>query len=219
MKRLKKLGGAVLTGAVYALFFLPAVVMRIMYRGRVVYIDKTVKSTMKQGAVLIANHKSHADGFFVPMMLFPLRVCTVVTRKWYDKRVLNTLFRHMPYIPIDLTKPDASWMTSAEDALKQGKCVLIFPEGKLEKDGKHEPFRSGFLLPARHLDVSVIPMAITGDYSVFKRQTLIVGKPIKLNLHERGRLSAVLNAASEQCEREVFALAGEEYASSGRNID
>lgn len=205
---LKKLGNAILTALIYLLAFLLSIFMRLLYRGQVKYTDQSAKQAMKQGAVLIANHKSHKDGFFIPMLLFPRRVFVLVTRKWYDKRFLKPLFKRLPYIPIDLTKPDASWVSAAEAALKKGKCVLIFPEGKLERNDKHETFNSGFLLPVKHLGVPVIPMAIKGDYRLFHRQTLVVGRPERIELNQKGRLSAILRTASEQCEREVLYLAG-----------
>lgn len=207
MKRLKKFGNAVLTGIIRVLLLLPAILMRILYRGHIIYTDPKVKDDMKRGAVLICDHKNHLDGFFAPMMLFPRKVYVLITRKWYDKKFLKPIFQRLRYIPIDLQERDASWMAHAETVLKKGQCVLIFPEGKLEKNGVREPFQSGFLLPVRHLNVPVIPMAITGDYRIFRRQTLIVGKAMNLELKTPGRLSAVLNKASEQCEREVFALA------------
>lgn len=205
--KLKKAGGALLDASANMLFFIVGFVMRILWRGRVIYTDPAARDEMKRGAVLIADHKSHMDGFFVPIMLFPIKVRVLITRKWYDKKFLNPIFRHLPYIPINLNESDAAWIAEAESALKRGQCVMIFPEGRLEKDGRREPFKSGFLLPARHLDAPVIPMAIKGKYRVFKIQTLIVGSSMNLDLHAKGRLSAVLNKASEECEREVFALA------------
>ncbi|MCD7773135.1 MAG: 1-acyl-sn-glycerol-3-phosphate acyltransferase [Ruminococcus sp.] len=218
MKLLEKIGNAILTALIYLIASISSLFMRLLYRGRVKYTDPSAKQVMKQGAVLIANHKSHKDGFFLPMLLFPRRVFVLVTRKWYDKRFLKPLFERLPYIPIDLTQPDASWVSAAEEALKKGKCVLIFPEGKLEKNGKHEPFNSGFLLPVKHLGTPVIPMAIKGDYRLFHRQTLVVGKPVKLELNQKGRLSAILRTASEQCEREVFRLAGEADESKNEEL-
>lgn len=209
-KFFKKVKEGVLTALVHAIYFILGVVMRIIYIPHVEYKDPAAKEAMKSGAVLIANHKSHKDGIFVPKMLFGTKTYVLVTRKWYDKKYLKPLFSRLNYIPINLNEADAQWMVQAETALKNGSCVLIFPEGKLAKDGVHAPFQSGFLLPAKHLNVPVIPMAIVGDYKLFHRQKLIVGSPLKLNLQEPGRLSKVLKTASQQCENSVFALEKEE---------
>ncbi len=205
-KGMKRIGSIIFTGVMHMVFFMFGVGVCILYRGRVLFTDPAAKAAMKQGAILIANHISHKDGFFVPHMLFPRKIYTVVTNKWYRKKFLNPMFRRLRYIPIDLETQDATWMTMAEEKLRNGECVLIFPEGKLETDGVPEAFHSGFLLMARHLDVPVIPMGLVGDYRLFHRQTLRIGSPLKLNLHAKGRLSAVLEPASQQCKEAVFAL-------------
>ena len=206
MKRLKRIGDALIGGLLRAVFFLWGGVTRLLYLPRVVYTDPSVKKTMKRGAILIANHTSHKDGFFIPQMFPLLGMRVLFTRKWYDKKLLTPIFRHLGYLPINLNEPDADWMAQSEETLKKGRCVLIFPEGKLEHDGVPEPFHSGFLLPAKHLDVPVIPMAVVGGYRVFRRQKLIVGSPVPLELHAPGRLSAVLKTAADRCRDEVFAL-------------
>ena len=208
MKTLRKIGNAILTGLLHAVFFLWGGVTRLLYFPRVEWTDKSAKDAMKQGAILISNHKSHKDGFLIPQMLPAKRIYVLVTRKWYDKKGLNPIFRRLRYIPIDLNSPDgdSEWMQKTEEVLKKGHSVLIFPEGKLEKDEVPEPFHAGFLLPARHLDVPVIPMATVGTYRPFHRQILRIGSPFTPALHEKGRLSQVLGAASEDCKNRVFSL-------------
>ncbi len=203
----KKAGSGVLNGLVHIFTFILRLVMYIIYLPKVEYTDPKAREAMKNGAVLIANHTSHKDGFFVPQLLLHTKTYVLITRKWYDKKFLNSVFRRLPYIPINLNEADAEWMPQAEAALKNGDCVLIFPEGKREENGVREPFHSGFLLPVRHLDVPVIPMAISGDYKIFRRQKLVIGSPLKLDLNKSGRLSSILKSASDICEAEVFALA------------
>ncbi|MCC8112089.1 MAG: 1-acyl-sn-glycerol-3-phosphate acyltransferase [Ruminococcus sp.] len=205
-----KIWEGILAGVAHMVIALLGVIMRVLYPGQVIFNDSASKVAIKQGAILIANHTSHKDGFFAPKMLSKRKVYVLVTRKWYDKKFLNPLFRHLRYIPINLEEQDAAWMVQAETILKKGQCVLIFPEGKLETDGVLETFHSGFLLLARHLNVPVVPMAITGGYRVFHKQTLHIGSPLQLDLHAKGRLSVVLDKAAEQCKQEVFALVHQE---------
>lgn len=81
----KKMTNAILDAIAYVLFYIVGFVMSIIWRVRLVYTDPSAVEAMKKGAVLIADHKSHMDGFFVPVMLFPVRVHVLITRKWYNK--------------------------------------------------------------------------------------------------------------------------------------
>ncbi len=186
-------------------FFVWGIINRIIFPTRIIYKDKNTKKIIKNGAILIANHQSHKDGFVIPQILPGRTAYVLVTRKWYDKKKYNTMFRHLNYIPIDLNELDGSWMTEAEKLLGMGRSVLIFPEGKLER-GERQPFRSGFLLPARHTGCPVIPMALIGEYKLFKRQRLIIGTPLELDIQKKGRPSQILKDASDKCEQSVFAL-------------
>ncbi len=205
-KKMKRAGGIFLDALMQMVFYVVGFIMRLLYLGRVEYTDPSAKEAMRKGAVLIANHVSHKDGFFVPIMLPFQKVYVLVTSKWYNKRFLKPLFSHLRYIPIDLQRQDRDWMVKAEAMLKKGRNVMIFPEGELEKDGVPKPFHSGFLLPVKHLDAPVIPMAIVGDYKLLHRQKLVIGSPINLDFSSKGRLSVILKEASEQCSKEVFAL-------------
>ncbi len=166
------------------IFFLWGLINRILYPTKIVYKDKESKVAMEKGAILIANHQSHKDGFIIPQILPGKKIYVLVTRKWYDKKVLHAIFKHLRYIPIDLNEPDGTWMKETERLLREGNNVLIFPEGKLER-GERQPFHSGFLLPVRHMGCPVIPMAVVGEYKPFKRQKLIIGTPLELDIQKK----------------------------------
>ena len=204
----RRVGSAFTRVFFHGVFFVWGCFMRILFPTRLVYEDPSVKPLLRQGVLLIANHQSHMDGFFIPQRLSRSKMYVLVTRKWYDKPKLNFLFRNLRYIPIDLTAPDPTWLTAVEQRLRDGSPVLIFPEGKLQTGDTLAPFHSGFLLPARHLDVPVIPMALDGSYRPFRRQTLRIGVPLALDLHAQGRMSSVLKASTILCEERIAAMAG-----------
>lgn len=66
MKTLRKIGNAILTGLLHAVFFLWGGVTRLLYFPRVEWTDKSAKDAMKQGAILISNHKSHQGRLLYP---------------------------------------------------------------------------------------------------------------------------------------------------------
>lgn len=179
----------------------------IIYRPKIVYMDKSMKKTLRsQACILIANHTSHNDGSFVPQAMRRVKPYVLVTRKWYDKKCFNWLFRHLRYIPINLADMDNEWMDKSEKVLEKGDSILIFPEGQLSKDGTLGQFFPGFLMLARHTDAPVIPVVINGGYRKFHRQTLTVGTPIEADIHRKGRPSQILSEAAVVCRERMLAM-------------
>lgn len=175
-------------------------ITRIVYLPKITYEDISMKKDLKnKGVIFIANHTSHKDGSFVPQALRGIKPYVLVTRKWYDKKQINWLFRNLRYIPINLNDMDNDWMAKSKELLENNESILIFPEGKLCKDGNLGEFHSGFLMLARQTGVPVVPIAISGGYRLFHRQKLYIGKPVSIDVTKKGRPSVVLREAAEKC--------------------
>lgn len=80
----------------------------------------------------------------------------------------------------------------AEEALKNGKIIGIFPEGTtLKKKGELLPFKYGAVSMAQKANVPIIPFAIIGNYKPFSRVKIVYGKPLNiqsLTLEEANKL-------------------------------
>jgi long-chain acyl-CoA synthetase len=144
------------------------------------------------GAYLICpNHQSYLDGALVASaMPWPV-VRRFVTLGWpafFSGGVKTALARATNCVPID---PDTNLhraMIVSAAALKRGKVVLIFPEGGLTWDGALQPFKKGPAILARELRVPIVPVGITGTFTVWPkgssgprrlgRVVLKIGKPI-----------------------------------------
>lgn len=198
-----KAGDTCLSVLIYAAYLIWTGITHVLYLPKVTYSDKTVKEKMKGPCILIANHTSHKDGSFVPQVFWRRRIHTLVTTKWYDKKFLHVFFSHLRYIPINLNEMDNSWLEKAQEIIKQKDTVLIFPEGKLSKDGSLGEFLPGFLLLARQSDVPVIPLAVSGGYKAFRRQHILVGSEIAFDVHAKGRPSVILREGAEVCRRQI----------------
>lgn len=173
----------------------------ICYMPRLIWESKEAKNTLKNGGnILIANHTSHKDGSFLPQVLGIDKTAVLVTRKWYDKKGINLFFKALNYIPINLEETDTEWEEKAKTALEKGMNVLIFPEGKLSLDGTLQDFLPGFLILARHTGAKVIPLAVSGGYQMFKRETVKIGNPIDFDASQKGRPSVILKKGAEICK-------------------
>ena len=67
------------------------------------------------------------------------------------------------------------------EVLKQGKNVIIFPEGSRSFDGDMVPFKKTFAILSKELNVPVIPVCIRGAYGVLPRGSRWI-KPKKIEV-------------------------------------
>ncbi len=115
-------------------------------------------------ALLVSNHVSFIDGFFVGACVQRF-VRFLVYRPYYEQQPFHWVLRKMNAIPIQGGDPEkvAESIELARDQLRQGHVVCIFAEGSVSRTGGMLPFKRGFErmmegLDAEGLDVPIIPV-------------------------------------------------------------
>ncbi|MBQ8357780.1 MAG: 1-acyl-sn-glycerol-3-phosphate acyltransferase [Clostridia bacterium] len=183
--------------------------LRILYRPRLQFEGEHGKELLRGPAVVISNHKTHIDGGLLPLALGRRHIVTFVARDWYEKKQFRHFFRHLPYMPMDRKEMDTAWLEQGLSALDRGKAVLIFPEGRTEKEGVLNPFHPGFALLARRANVPVVPVALPTAYRKFRRNIIKVGEPFAVSTEKGQRASLVCRAAAADAENRIRHLTGE----------
>lgn len=136
-------------------------------------------------AILVSNHESHLDPFFVGgASQRPIR--------WMSKKenfktpIVRTLFRNMGAFELDRDNPDEGW-NLAKRLLENKEYVGIFPEGTRTEDGTLGEFRTGAVRLAIEMGVPIVPCAVIGSRNSLPKGKLVmkstkvkvrVGKPI-----------------------------------------
>lgn len=146
--------------------------------------------------IIASNHKSQLDAG--SMLYTPKRIMHVLAKKELFKTKIGSLFfRSMGAIPVDRSVKDENAKSSALDILKQGNVIGIFPEGTTNKTigTKDEvdllPFKFGAVSFALKSQAKIVPMAICGEYKIFKKTLLIIyGEPyeVKGDLVQENRI-------------------------------
>lgn len=141
--------------------------------------------------ILMANHTSFLDLLFIirAMKVKDIKNSYAIGKKEVD--VIKYIFHGMPVIWIDYAKNTNEVFKRSSDLLRQGKSIMIFPEGKRTDTGKMQPFKHGAAYLAKNIDREIIPITINGAYDIWpphktfpeiftkKRGAITIGRKIR----------------------------------------
>lgn len=165
-------------------------IARVIFRAT----TEGVKYIPKQGPCLLAsNHASFMDAFVVaslmPYDVFE-RTFFLGWEQYFRNRFTAIFAEAAHIVSVDGEKHLMKAMKSTAALLREGKLVVIFPEGCRTLDGSLFPFRNGIGVLAVELGVPVVPIWIRGTYQAWPigqmfprpgKVAVVFGKPISIH--------------------------------------
>lgn len=132
--------------------------------------------------VFVANHQGAYDIFAIYGYLGH-------NFRWMMKKSLERIpfvgysCKVSGHIYVDNSTPSATarTMATAEQQLRGGMSVVVFPEGSRSRSGKMHSFRRGAFKLATEFSLPVVPITIDGAYRVMPRGSALP-RPGKINL-------------------------------------
>ena len=162
------------------------------------------------GFVLCANHLSAIDPFCIASCLPRNRKLSFLAKKeLFQNRFLKLLVSALGAIPIDRGNADIAAIRSCMKSLKDGDCLIIFPQGTRSKDNSPTPMLSGSAMIALRGGVPVIPCYIDGPYHLFRRVEIRFGAPLDFSDFGRRCDADTLAEATRRIEAGVWGLRDE----------
>jgi 1-acyl-sn-glycerol-3-phosphate acyltransferase len=172
---------------------------------------------LNSGALITPNHISDADPPTVAIAL-PRACWCMAKEEIMNKPVVGAISRWLHGFPVKRYTADRTALRRAEQLLKDGEAVIIFPEGRISPDGTIWPLLPGVLLIARSAGVPIVPTIIIGSNRIipygklvprpaFKKTIVRFGKPItveELTLGEKG--GEALKIGAERLRQILIAL-------------
>jgi long-chain acyl-CoA synthetase len=146
-------------------------------------IEKLPKS---DAYILSSNHQSFLDapilGSILPPQTFD-KVFAVGTSEIFGTGFMRRLARSLRIVVVD---PDANLvpaMRAGAYGLRQGRPLILYPEGERSIDGTPKKFKKGAAILSIHLQVPIVPIAIEGFYEVWPRNRSFTRfKPLQIKI-------------------------------------
>ncbi len=134
--------------------------------------------------ILSSNHQSYLDPVILASILPPEvfhKVFAVGTSEIFGKGFMLRLARSLRVVVVD---PDANLipaMRAGAFGLRQGRPLILYPEGERSIDGLPRIFKKGAAILSIHLQVPIVPIAIEGFYEAWPRNKPFQGfTPLKI---------------------------------------
>lgn len=127
------------------------------------------------GKIIIANHITLLD--VVILMAYVPRAQCIVKNALWNHRFLGSLMRSAGYIRNDLA-PD-ELIKQCQDALNNGRCLIIFPQGTRGDPSQELKFQRGFANIAYHTQRSIQTVIISCNPLILYKKEPFLSAPAK----------------------------------------
>ena len=132
------------------------------------------------GAVVVSNHIHALDSISIiahtKRMIFAM-----AKEELFEKKIGNWFFTKVGVFPISRGTGDSTAIEKANNYLKDGELLLIFPEGTRNGLAKGVKFKKGAAFFAIQNNVPIIPIGVVGKFKPFTKVTINIGKPIDIS--------------------------------------
>ncbi len=166
------------------------------------------------GPVLIAPiHRSNVD-FAFTLFISPRKVFFMAKDGIFKFAPLRILLLHLGAFPVKRGSADRESMALAEEVLRRGHALVLFPEGTRKEGRAVAELRDGAMFVAARTGATVVPVGVGGSEKAMPpgrwlprpaRIRIVIGAPIAPPLAEgQGRVSRrAITAKSEELRAEL----------------
>ena len=130
------------------------------------------------GAVVCGNHTHASDPFFIVFAFrreHPLAI--MAKAELLRVLVIGPLLRLIGVFGVDRGRSDVGAIKHALRCLKEGRKLLLFPEGTRVKEGAEVEAKTGAAMLALRAGVPIVPVWIPQRRNWFRRTDVVIGEP------------------------------------------
>lgn len=161
----------------------------LIFRPKKIYVSKDAKTGFKGGFILMANHNSMKDPFYLICCLFRRRHHFVTTNEVCSTKWKRFLFKTC-FLCIEINRENFSMSSFKEitSNLEKGNMVSMFPEGHINVEQEElNQFKGGIVMMAYKANVPVRPVYLEKRKHWYSRLRLYVGKEFDVKEYLNGR--------------------------------
>ena len=145
-----------------------SIIYRLCFRFEVFGSERVPREPDARGVILAPNHSSFLDPPILGISL--QRPVTYLAKEYlFGTIFVGWVLRSIGAFPIKTRTDDFRTIRKLVRILKEGRCVVIFPEGTRSLDGEFREPESGVGFLAAKSKAWVVPVYIEGTFEAFPK--------------------------------------------------
>lgn len=140
--------------------------------------------------ILASNHQSYFD-IFALMAYIPIPCGWLTKKELFLIPIFGLAMKRFGNVRIDRSDHEKAQesLRIAARRIREGRSLLIFPEGTRSPDGHLLPFKKGCYYLAEASDAPVIPISISGSFHIMPKKQfrvrpgsmhMVIGSPLRV---------------------------------------
>lgn len=162
--------------------------------------------------IVVANHLSWFDPILLALVL-PRRIWFFAKAEIFRWPIVGWLCHATGQIPVHRGMSDRAALEKAWVYLREGKAVVVFPEGTVERQEKMIVAHTGVAMLALRSGATILPVAHTGTRRIlrswrswFPRVTIQIGEPYVPALTEGVARKAELQSITQEVMERIATM-------------
>lgn len=167
------------------------------------------KENIPKGSCIIAsNHTSNLDAILLALHTWEKKYY-LAKKELFSNKAASSFYKGLGCIKIDREKSDVNAIKTCLKVLKDGKKLVIFPEGTRNNNEGMElgEVKHGVAMFATKAKVPIVPMFIQKKPKFWRKTRIYIGKPFELDeFYGKKMSSEELAVASEKVAEKMNEL-------------
>ena len=153
----------------------------LFFKRKTYYENKKKTHLFKGGRLIVCNHYNMFDYVMGCFIVFPRKLYAVASEMPFKSKITRFGMKFFGAIQANRVTKNMKFMDECARVItKKKQLVQIYPEARNTPDGKIHEFKHSYLVIAHRAGAPILPIITDGNYGLFKRASLIIGKEIDI---------------------------------------
>ena len=153
----------------------------LFFKRKTFWEDKSATNLRRGGKLIVSNHFNMFDYVLGCFIVFPRKLNAVASELAFRNPLFRFGMKFFGTVEANRETRSMKFIDQSVDIINKGQLMQIYPEGRNTPDGKIHEFKHSYLVIAYRAGCPIVPIVTDGNYGVFKRVRVYVGKEIDIS--------------------------------------